>query len=84
MRKATKIWLIVAVSLLFTGLIIFGSVMTMLRWDFTKLSTVKYETNEHAITQGFKNISIVSDTADIVFLPTDGDASVICHEQTNL
>ncbi len=85
MKKATKIWLIIAASLLFTGMIIFGSVMTMLGWDFTRLSTVKYETNEHAITQSFKNISVVSDTADIVFAPSDdANVTVICREQVSL
>ena len=85
MNKVMKIWLIIAASLLFTGLIIFGSVMTVLGWDFKKLSTVKYETNEHGITQSFKNISIVSNTADIIFTPSEGtDVTVICHEQANL
>ena len=85
MNKRAKIWLVIAASLLLVGIMILGSVMTMLAWDFTKLSTVKYEENTHAIEQGFTNISIVSDTADIVLVPSSGaESSVVCLEQMNV
>jgi len=85
MDKKMKIWLIVAASLVLVGAIIFGGVMTVLKWDFTKLSTYKYETNEHTLQEKFQNIQIVTDTADIVFLPTEkNNASVICYEQENV
>lgn len=85
MRTATKIWLIVAASLVAVGGIIFGSVMTVLKWDFTKLSTVKYEINNYEIDEAYQNIAIVTDTADIQFVPTEGTVtSVECHEQKNL
>ena len=41
MRKTTKVWLIIAASLVIIGFIIFTGVMTTLTWDFTRLSTVK-------------------------------------------
>ena len=44
MSKATKVWLIIATSLLLIGCIICGGAMAMLNWDFTKLSTTKYDT----------------------------------------
>ncbi len=82
MRKRTKIGLIIASSLVLVGCILFGSVMTMLKWDFTKLSTVKYEMNEYEINENYKNISIVTDTADMVFIPSENaKSSVVCHEQ---
>ena len=85
MSKATKIWLIIATSLVFIGCIIFGGVMTAFQWDFTKLSTVKYETNDYEIKEDYKNISIVTDTADIVFVPSENQkTSVACHEQKNM
>ncbi len=71
MRKATKIWLIIATSLILLGIIIFSGVMTVLKWDFRKLSTTKYETNTYSVTEDFNGISIITNTADIVFLPTD-------------
>ncbi len=85
MRKRAKAGLILAASLVLIGCILFGSVMTMLKWDFTKLSTTKYETNAYAINEGFQNISIVTDTADIVFAPSEtAKSSVVCYEQKNV
>lgn len=84
MSKATKILLIVAASALLLGLVLFVGGMTMLKWDFLKLSIVKHEVNEHNITENFSDISIKANTADIVVKPTDADnASVICHEREN-
>ncbi len=85
MRKATKIWLIVAAALVVVGGMAFVGVMSALKWDFTKLSTVKYETNHYEIHEAYQNITIVTDTADIQFVPTEGVVtSVECHEQKNL
>lgn len=85
MRKKTKIWLVIATALVVVGCVIFGGVMTMLQWDFTKLSTVKYETNDYEIDENYKNISIVTDTADIVFMPSQNSkSSIVCHEQKNV
>ena len=53
-----------------------------LNWDFGKLSTVKYETNKYEITDDFQNINIVTDTANIVLLPSE-NVSVVCYEQVN-
>ncbi|MBP3706845.1 MAG: DUF4097 family beta strand repeat protein [Clostridia bacterium] len=84
MRTRTKVWFIIAASLLLVGCIIFGGVMTMLKWDFTKLSTVKYETNTYEISEDFNNISIIADTADILFVPSESSkGSVVCYEQKN-
>lgn len=83
MSKATRIWLIVAAALVLVGLIIIFGVMTMLHWDWNKLSSDKYETNVSHITQDFKNISIMTDTADVAFMPSeDGRTVVSCYEQT--
>ncbi len=85
MSKKTKIWLIIAASLVLVGGVIWGGVMTMFQWDFTKLSTVKYETNGYEINEDYKNISIVTNTADIVFVPSeDSKTSVVCHEQKHM
>ncbi len=85
MSKQTKIWLIIAFSLLLVGCIIFGGAMTMLKWDFSKLSTIKYETNEYSINQEYKNISILTKTADILFVPSENSrTSVVCQEQKNV
>ena len=81
MRKTTKIWLIIAVSLVLVGSIIFTGIMSVLKWDFRKLSTVKYQTNLYEITENFDDISIKTDTADIVFaVSDDGKCKVGCYE----
>ena len=49
MKKGTLVWLIVAAALVLVGAILFGGMMFMIKWDFLKLSTVKYETNIHEI-----------------------------------
>lgn len=84
MSKKTKVWLIVATSLVLVGGFIFGGVMTMLGWDFSKLSTNKLVTNTHAITEDFQNISVTINTADVTFVPAeDGKISVVCEEFEN-
>ena len=85
MKKSTKVWLIIAITLIFAGVIIFGYAMTMVKSDFTKLSAKEYEIKAHEITETFKNISINTDTADIVFVLSENDkCTVSCREQKNL
>jgi hypothetical protein len=81
MKKATKGWLITAVSLVLVGAVLFAVVMTALHWDFNRLSTRRYETTTHAITESFTHISVTADTADIQFAPSEDDSvSVVCYE----
>lgn len=82
MRTRTKVWLMIAASLVLIGSIIFGGAMSMIEWDFSKLSTTKYESNDYEIRENYKHISILTDTADIVFVPSEGlTTSVSCYEQ---
>lgn len=85
MRTRTKVWLIIAASFVLAGGIIFVGVMTIFNWDFTKLSTVKYETGNYDINEEYENISIVTNTADVSFVPSENSkTSVICHQQKNM
>ena len=82
MKNTTGIWLIVAASLLLIGCIVFGVVMSIYQWDFTKLSTVKLVTNHHEISQTFQNIRVNTETADIIFAVSgDGQCRVECFEE---
>ncbi len=84
MRTKTKVWLIIAASLVLIGCILFAGVMTTLGWDFTKLATVKYETNTYEISEAFDGIFVNTDTADIHFAPSDNEiCKVICYEPDN-
>ena len=73
----TKIWIITAAVFVLAGTLIFAGVMTMLKWDFTKLSTVKYETNVYEIDKVFDSISIDTDTPDITFALSENEKCVI-------
>lgn len=82
MKRTVKLWLITAAALLLLGCILFGGVMMRLNWDFTKLSTTRYETNRYEITEDFHSISINTDTADVRFVPSaDASCSVECYEE---
>lgn len=82
MDKRTKIWLLTATVLVLLGCVIFGGVMMATNWDFSKLSTQKYETNTYPISEEYRNITITTDTADISFVPAQ-TGSVVCYEEEN-
>lgn len=85
MNKKTKRWLILATCLIVVGCIILGMVMTKVSWDFSKISTFNYEINNYSVNSNFKNISIVTDTADIEFIPSkDLETLIVCNENKNL
>ena len=80
-----KKWLIIATALVVIGSIMFVIVMTINKWDFSKLSTVKYVTNTYEVTEEFNSIFIDTSTADIYFVPSDeGSCKVVCHEDEKL
>lgn len=81
MARKTKIWLIVALSLILAGGILFTGVMMALNWDFGNLSTMQFEENTYEITSDFSDINIMTDTADVTFYHAkDGKTTVVCYE----
>ena len=84
MKRRTRIWLITAGVLIVAGSLLFAGVMSALKWDFRKLSTIRYETNTHVVTDAFTHISVDTDTADVTFKPSeDGTVSVVCYEDVD-
>ena len=80
-----KIWLMIAAALVIIGAIIFVTVMSAYRWDFTKMGTSEFETNTYEIADEFHSISMNTEIADIVFaVSQDGICSVVCHEEQKL
>ncbi len=80
----TKTWIITAVSFILIGGIIFVGAMSMLKWNFKGVSTTKYETNTYDIVEEFENISINTDTADVLFvLSASGKCKVECVEEAS-
>lgn len=81
MSGTTKSWLTTAAFLTALGLIIFAGSMAAYGWDFTRLSTVKYETNTYEVSGSFDSIAINVDTDKIEFVPSpDGICRVVCLE----
>lgn len=81
MNKITKTWLVNAAFLTVLGLVIFVGSMAACGWDFTRLSTVKYETNTYEMRESFESIAIDVDTAKVEFVPSpDGTCGVVCFE----
>lgn len=83
MKTSTKVWLIVAAVFVLAGSILFTEVMTVLNWDFSKLSTVKYETNTYTVSEEFTHVSVAADTtADVTFAVAEDNAvTVVCYEE---
>lgn len=74
-----KVWLIIAFVLIITGVMVFSLALSVLKWDFNGLGTVKYTTDEYSITDKFNSISINADIADVsVNLAEDGVCKIIC------
>ena len=81
MSTKTKIWLIVAVSLLLIGASLFGGALGMSNYDISKMQSKKYETNKYEFEDAFESISITTNTADIEVLASDdGSCKVVCYE----
>lgn len=80
-----KTGLIIATSLVTIGLIMFVAVMATCNWDFSELSTEKYETNTYELEEKISSISLDTDTADILLAPTEGEiCKIVCYENENV
>ena len=85
MKRSFKICLIIAICAILAGLVIFGIIMSALGWDFTKLSTAKFETNEYEVSEQFNDINVAIDTADVVFaVSNDEKCRVVCYEDIKM
>ena len=82
--NGTKTW-IIALILIVVGAGLFAVAMAANGWDFTKLSTRPYITREQEIPEIFVDLSIQTNTASIVFLPSaDGVCRVTCTDDEHV
>lgn len=82
MSKSVKRWLIAAALLVMSGCAVFAGAMAALGFDFSKISTVKYETNTYEVSGDFDKISIDVDITDIAFEKSDDEScKVVCYEE---
>lgn len=59
--------------------------MMALKWNFIKLSTGQYETNEYKIKEAYQDILIIADTADVEFVLSEtAESAVTCYEKNNV
>ena len=85
MQKITKIWITAGALLTALGLIMFAAAMTAYGWNFKRLSTVKYESRTYAVNEEFKDITVRTKTADIIFIPSeDSGSKVVCAENEKM
>ena len=77
--------ILIATAFIVCGLILFCAIMTVNGWDFKKLSTVQYITNEHVISEEFNSIEINATTADVTFLKSNNSENkIVCYENKKL
>ena len=85
MSKAKRTWLIIAMSLVGIGSFIFVGALAMVDFNFSKMSTQKYETNTYEVSENFNKIAMNVHTTDIVFASSaDGNCRVECFEEEKL
>lgn len=85
MNKCSKKWLGAAVILIIAGAVVFVGALAVIRFDFTKLSTQKLETNTYEFNEDFDNILVNAETAAVTFVPSDNDVcKVECVEEESL
>ena len=84
MSKKVVLWIIAAITAA-VGIIIFVITMTALSWDFSRLSTIEFETSAYDITDSFDDVRILVNTSDVTVLPAeDGKTSVVVYEHTKV
>ena len=82
MKKGIKTALICASLLFISGVSVLSATACAAGWDFKNFDANDFEKNVHEVGQAFSNISIETDTADVVLAPSaDGKCKVDCYEE---
>ncbi len=85
MNKRAIIASIIGGILIILGLAMAAGGFLLSGSDITLLGTEEWEMNTYSITEDFSMISVDTNTADIVFLPSEGgECRVECSERKNL
>lgn len=80
-----KILFIVAGILIILGIVLFVGALAGNGWDMTQLGTAKLQSNTYSIREDFQSISVRTDTADVVLIPSDDEmCKVECYERENI
>lgn len=81
MKKAKKIAMITAISMIAVGIICCVGSLALVGFDMTELDTMEWETKTYTVEEAFTNISVQGGDAAVSLIPaTDGNCKVICTE----
>ncbi len=64
-------FLIISISLMIVGLVLFTGVMAVYGFDFRKLSTLEYRKNSFSFDEKIDSVSIETFTSDVFLYPSD-------------
>ena len=82
MNSTANIILIIALALILVGTAMFLISLANGGWDFSKLGSSGYETNNYTLEGELRDIAISDGTADVKILPSsDGQIRVYCYEK---
>lgn len=80
-----KKWLLFAFTLMLLGGFIFSMTACSLNWDFKEIFNANFEQTSMDVTQDFRSIGVLTDTADITLLPSeDGVCRVIAKDHKKI
>ena len=80
--RGRKRSMLIAGILIVAGIVIAGTALAAVGFDFSKLSLASYVTNTYAAEGAFRSITVNGDTEDLTFVPAeDGVCRVVCHER---
>lgn len=84
MKRTTKIWLTVAISLFLIGCTVVVTALSLSDWRLSALSTDHFVTNTHKLNNEFDAITVITNTASVLLVPVDGkECTVDCYELEN-
>ena len=84
MRKRIKLCFTILVSFIVILYLFSGCSFDDSKLDFSNFFVQKLITNEHQLDEQYQNISVITDTAEVIFIATtDSYTSVVCNEQEN-
>lgn len=77
-----KGWIIIAVCLIISGVVIMVAALAGVDFDISKIGTQKFETNTYKISENFNNIQVDVKTTEITFkLSDNGECRVEFYEE---
>lgn len=85
MRKGTKIAVAAALICMVSGAVIVACTLAAVSSDFSRLNTVRFDTNTYEVKESFSNIRINGAECDVRLAPAQDDTcKVVCSESDKL